>query len=95
MARRAIQALSPVRERITGLLVPANDDVDPLPPLEVIAGGHPLPTTGSFSAAARAMARFAREARDVRGGLEGGGSEKELSPSRLVTRSKEGVYRFV
>ena len=55
MARSAVEVLAPVRDRTSGLLVPANDDVDPMPPLEVVAGGHPLPTAGSFAAAKRAL----------------------------------------
>lgn len=55
MARAAVDALAPVLDRTTGLLVPANEDTHPLPPLEVVAGGHPLPTTGSFAAANRAL----------------------------------------
>ncbi|MGC6487127.1 MAG: DUF4147 domain-containing protein, partial [Planctomycetota bacterium] len=43
------------RARVSGLLVPPNDDDAPLPGLEVIAAGHPLPTAGSFRAARRAL----------------------------------------
>ncbi|MFN3244846.1 MAG: glycerate kinase [Planctomycetota bacterium] len=55
MAERALATLAPIRERVHGLLVPANDDDAPLPPLEVVPGGHPLPTAGSFAAGRRAL----------------------------------------
>ena len=55
MAARAIAALAPVSDRVHGLLVPPSGDDAPLPPLEVIPAGHPLPDAGSFAAAARAM----------------------------------------
>jgi glycerate 2-kinase len=42
--------------RVRGLLVPTTGDDAPLPPLEVIPGGHPLPDEGSFRAAKRALA---------------------------------------
>lgn len=38
-----------------GLVVPPEPDDAPLPPFEVIAGGHPLPTGGSMRAACRAI----------------------------------------
>lgn len=41
--------------RMRGLVVPPEPDDAPLPPFEVIAGGHPLPTDGSIRAAARAL----------------------------------------
>lgn len=40
---------------VRGLCVPPEPDGLPLPPLLVIAGGHPLPTAGSFAAAAHAL----------------------------------------
>jgi len=55
MADRALQTLSPIAPRVSGLLVTANDDDASLPPLEVIPGGHPLPNDGSFAAAERAL----------------------------------------
>ena len=55
MAERAVRALAPLAVRVRGLLVPPNDDSAPLPPLEVIPGGHPLPTEGSFAAGRRAL----------------------------------------
>lgn len=56
-ARRMAASLLPAlpRERVRGLLVPPEPDDAPLPPLEVIAGGHPLPSAGSLRAAARAL----------------------------------------
>lgn len=42
--------------RLRGLVVPPEPDHAPLPPFEVRAGGHPLPTEGSVRAAARALA---------------------------------------
>ncbi len=41
--------------RLRGLVVPPEPDHAPLPPFEVIAGGHPLPTAGSVAAATRAL----------------------------------------
>lgn len=38
-----------------GLVVPPAPDDAPLPPFEVLPGGHPLPTAGSFAAASRAL----------------------------------------
>ncbi|MEC8253360.1 MAG: DUF4147 domain-containing protein [Planctomycetota bacterium] len=55
MATRALEALAAAPVEVAGLLVPANDDTAALPPLEVIAGGHPLPTAGSFDAGRRAL----------------------------------------
>lgn len=40
---------------LRGLVVPPSPDTAPLPPFEVIAGGHPLPTAGSLRAARRAL----------------------------------------
>lgn len=54
MAQSLLSALPTARVR--GLLVPPEPDAAPLPPLEVLPGGHPLPTAGSFRAAARALA---------------------------------------
>ncbi|MCK5940482.1 MAG: DUF4147 domain-containing protein [Planctomycetes bacterium] len=55
MAEHALAALSPVADRVHGLLVPPNDDDAALAPLEVVPGGHPLPTAGSFAAGRRAL----------------------------------------
>ncbi len=57
MAQAAIAALRELAPAcaIDGLLVPPEPDDRPLPPLEVVPGGHPLPTQGSFDAAARAL----------------------------------------
>lgn len=41
--------------RLRGLVVPPEADTAPLPPFEVLPGGHPLPTAGSFAAARRAL----------------------------------------
>ncbi|MFT4842499.1 MAG: glycerate 2-kinase [Planctomycetota bacterium] len=40
---------------VRGLVVPPEQDTAALPPLEIIAGGHPLPTIGSLKAAHRAL----------------------------------------
>jgi glycerate 2-kinase len=54
MAEAALACLP--HDRVRGLCaVPAPDDA-PLPPLEVFAAGHPLPTAASFAAGARALA---------------------------------------
>ncbi|MFO1077827.1 MAG: hypothetical protein U1E73_08890 [Planctomycetota bacterium] len=50
-----------------GLLVPPEPDDAPLPPFEVIAGGHPLPTAGSVRAAERAPAVPVGDRRRTRG----------------------------
>lgn len=41
--------------RLRGLVVTIEPDSAPLPPFEVIAGGHPLPSAGSLRAGARAV----------------------------------------
>ena len=90
MAQRAMTALAPVAERITGVLVPPDTDDEPLPGLELLPGGHPLPSEGSFRAARRAL-ELAREAgpEDVVLFLvSGGGSallELPISPEVSVT----------
>ena len=56
MASRALTSLLPVIDRVSGLLVPPNGDDAPLQGMEVLAGGHPLPTEDSFRAARRALA---------------------------------------
>jgi hydroxypyruvate reductase len=53
MAEAALAELKSLPLR--GLLVPSADDPAPLPPLEVIPGGHPLPDEGSLQAGARAL----------------------------------------
>jgi glycerate 2-kinase len=62
--------------RVRGLLVtPAPDDA-PLPPLQSIAAGHPLPDAGSFAAAREALelCRSARPTEHVVFLVSGGGS---------------------
>ncbi|MBL8752937.1 MAG: DUF4147 domain-containing protein [Planctomycetes bacterium] len=54
MATAALSVL-PVH-RVRGLLVPPAPDADPLAPLAVVPGGHPLPDAGSFAAARQALA---------------------------------------
>ena len=79
--------LSPARQR--GLVVPVGGDTAPLPPFEVIPGGHPLPDAGSFRAAQRALA-FCRGVgpRDhIQFLISGGGSamlERPLDPDVTV-----------
>lgn len=53
MASQLLQELPDVQ--IRGLIVPPDADTDPLPPFEIISGGHPLPTTGSLLAGQRAL----------------------------------------
>jgi len=53
MARALVDGLPAANWR--GLVVPPEPDDAPLPPFEVIPGGHPLPTAGSMRAAARAL----------------------------------------
>lgn len=74
MATAYMAALPPGRVR--GLLVPTAGDEAPLPPLEVIPGGHPLPDEGSFRAAQRALAlcRTATPRDHVTYLISGGGS---------------------
>jgi glycerate-2-kinase len=62
--------------RVRGLVVPPEPDEAPLPPFEVIAGGHPLPSAGSLRAARRALelARSARSEEHVVFLVSGGGS---------------------
>jgi hydroxypyruvate reductase len=58
MAAAALDELRELAPRadVAGLCVPPEPDDAPLAPLDVIAGGHPLPTQGSFGAARRALA---------------------------------------
>jgi hydroxypyruvate reductase len=84
MAQAALQELEglPVR----GLCAPPEPDDAPLPPLEVIAGGHPLPSAGSLRAAARALELCRTAAADDRilFLISGGGSsilELPLDPA--------------
>jgi len=53
MAELALPVLPDAKVR--GLLVPPERDDAALPPLDVIPGGHPLPSEGSFAAARRAL----------------------------------------
>lgn len=89
MASRALQTLTAARAEVVGLLVPANGDDAPLPPLEVLAGGHPLPTAGSFAAGRRALQLAAAAGPDdhVVFLVSGGGSallESPLDPTATV-----------
>jgi hydroxypyruvate reductase len=73
---------------LRGLCVPPEPDAAPLPPFEVIPGGHPLPTAGSLRAAARALelARNARPDESVVFLVSGGGSAMlELPADPAVT----------
>lgn len=74
MAQGLLAALPGVPLR--GLVVPPEPDDAPLPPFEVIAGGHPLPTQGSLRAAARALelARGVRRDETAVFLISGGGS---------------------
>lgn len=74
--------------RLRGLVVPPEPDDAPLPPFEVIAGGHPLPTAGSVAAATRALelARSAKPDELVVFLVSGGGSAMfELPADPAVT----------
>lgn len=74
MATSALAVLP--AHRVRGLLVtPAPDDA-PLPPLQTIAAGHPLPDAGSFAAARAALAlcRSVRPTEHVVFLVSGGGS---------------------
>lgn len=74
--------------RLRGLVVPPEPDDAPLPPFEVIAGGHPLPTAGSVAAATRALelARSATPDEVVVFLVSGGGSAMfELPADPAVT----------
>ncbi|MEO6593273.1 MAG: DUF4147 domain-containing protein [Planctomycetota bacterium] len=53
MARALVLGLPAARMR--GLVVPPEPDTAPLPPFELIAGGHPLPSDGSLAAGRRAL----------------------------------------
>lgn len=72
---QALVALLPAT-RMRGLVVPPEPDAAPLPPFEVIAGGHPLPSAGSLRAAARALelAQSAQPDETVVFLISGGGS---------------------
>lgn len=74
MAEALIELLP--ERTLRGLVVPPEPDVAPLPPFEVIAGGHPLPSSGSLRAADRALllARCATADEDVVFLVSGGGS---------------------
>ena len=66
-----------------GLVVPPEEDAAPLPPFEVIAGGHPLPTAGSLLAGKRALelARSAQPDETVVFLISGGGSAMLEAPA--------------
>lgn len=76
MAHAVLPALAGLPLR--GLCVPpgADDDGSPLPPFEVLGGGHPVPDAGSLRAGARALELLAGgDARDlVLFLISGGGS---------------------
>ena len=74
MARTTVELLP--HARLRGLVVPPEPDAAPLPPFEVIAGGHPLPSVGSLRAGARALelARSAQPDESVVFLVSGGGS---------------------
>lgn len=69
--------------QIRGLLVPPELDAAPLPPFEVIPGGHPLPTAGSLRAGQRALqlARSARPDETLLFLVSGGGSAMLEAPA--------------
>lgn len=62
--------------RVRGLLAAPGPDAAPLPPLQAIAAGHPLPDAGSFAAARAALelCRSARATEHVVFLVSGGGS---------------------
>lgn len=72
---------------LRGLVVPPEPDDAPLPPFEVIPGGHPLPTAGSLRAAARALAlaQSARPDETVVFLVSGGGSAMLELPADPAT----------
>lgn len=57
MATAALAELAAIAPQLSvrGLCCPPDPDRAPLPPLEVVPGGHPLPTQGSLDAAQRAL----------------------------------------
>tara|TARA_R110002096_G_scaffold19617_1_gene65099 strand:+ start:2597 stop:3871 length:1275 start_codon:yes stop_codon:yes gene_type:complete len=66
-----------------GLVVPPEQDAAPLPPFEILAGGHPLPTEGSLRAGRRALqlARSVRHDEVVLFLISGGGSAMLEAPA--------------
>lgn len=95
MATSALAALP--AHRVRGLLVtPAPDDV-PLPPLQTIAAGHPLPDGGSFAAARAALAlcHSVRPTEHVVFLVSGGGSALLELPydDRIDVASWRAFYR--
>lgn len=84
-ARRMAAELSQVMPGCEwrGLVVPPEEDADPLPPFEVIPGGHPLPTNGSLRAGKRALelAHSARSDEHVLYLISGGGSAMLEAPA--------------
>jgi hydroxypyruvate reductase len=82
---------------VHGLLVPPEPDAAALAPLEVVAGGHPLPSAGSLRAGARALelCRSADADTFVLFLLSGGGSslcELPLDPSMTLDELR-ALYR--
>lgn len=71
-----------------GLVVPPELDAAPLPPFEILPGGHPLPTAGSLRAGQRALAlaRSVRPDETLLFLISGGGSAMlELPADDRVT----------
>ncbi|MFT4513074.1 MAG: glycerate 2-kinase [Planctomycetota bacterium] len=68
---------------LRGLVVPPEQDDAPLPPFEVIAGGHPLPTAASLRAAQRALqlAGSVATGEEIYFLVSGGGSAMLESPA--------------
>jgi glycerate 2-kinase len=95
MAQAVVDALPGADLR--GLVVPPEPDDTPLPPFEVLPGGHPLPTAGSVRAATRALelARGARREDVVLFLVSGGGSAiLELPGDPSVTiEEHRALYR--
>lgn len=81
MAGALLRALPDAQ--IRGLVVPPELDAAPLPPLEVIPGGHPLPTAGSLEAGRRALelARSVQANEQLVFLVSGGGSAMLEAPA--------------
>ncbi|HEX5050731.1 MAG TPA: DUF4147 domain-containing protein, partial [Planctomycetota bacterium] len=83
--------------RLRGLVVPPEPDAAPLPPFEVIAGGHPLPSAGSLAAGRRALelARSAAADETVVFLASGGGSAMLEQPidDSVTLADLQGLHR--
>ncbi|HEX5051428.1 MAG TPA: DUF4147 domain-containing protein, partial [Planctomycetota bacterium] len=83
--------------RLRGLVVPPEPDTAPLPPFEVIAGGHPLPSAGSLAAGRRALelARSAAADETVVFLASGGGSAMLEQPidDSVTLADLQGLHR--